>query len=133
MPRPPATPAGVALRRLRKFALSLPEAVEEFPWGESVAKVRGKVFVFLGRPESGVAISVKLPQSGLLALQLPFASPTGYGLGRAGWVTASFGPRARVPVALLCQWIEESYRAVAPKRLGALLAGGPPARKVRNS
>ena len=84
--------------------------------------MRGKVFVFLGRPESGVAISVKLPQSGLLALQLPFASPTGYGLGRAGWVTASFGPRARVPVALLCQWIEESYRAVAPKRLARLLA-----------
>jgi predicted DNA-binding protein (MmcQ/YjbR family) len=94
--------------------------------------VRGKVFVFLGRPEGGVSISVKLPESGLMALQLPFASPTGYGLGRAGWVTASFGPRARVPVALLSQWIEESYRAVAPKRLAALLAASPPAKEKRS-
>lgn len=130
MPRPPASPAGLALRRLRDYALSLPEAVEEFPWGESVAKVRGKVFAFLGRPEDGLSISVKLPESGLLALQLPFASPTGYGLGRAGWVTASFGPRARVPVALLLRWIEESYRAVAPKRLAALLTARPPARQM---
>lgn len=133
MARASATPAGVARRRLRQFALSLPEAVEEFPWGESVAKVRGKVFVFLGRPEGGVAISVKLPQSGLLALQLRCASPTAYGLGRAGWVTASFGPRARVPLGLLCQWIEESYRAVAPQRLAGLLAGSAPARKPRTT
>jgi predicted DNA-binding protein (MmcQ/YjbR family) len=86
-----------------------------------VAKVRGKVFVFLGRPEDGASLSVKLPESGLFALQLPYASPTAYGLGRAGWVTARFSPRARVPVALLCRWIEESYRAVAPRRLSALL------------
>ena len=34
--------------KVREFALSLPEAVEEHPWGEDVAKVRGKIFVFLG-------------------------------------------------------------------------------------
>ena len=33
----------------RAFALSLPGATEDFPWGESVAKVNRKVFVFLGR------------------------------------------------------------------------------------
>jgi predicted DNA-binding protein (MmcQ/YjbR family) len=35
----------------REFALGLPGAHEDFPWGGSVAKVRGKVFVFLGRDE----------------------------------------------------------------------------------
>ena len=35
-------------RALRDYALSFPGATEDFPWGERVAKVKGKVFVFLG-------------------------------------------------------------------------------------
>ncbi len=101
---------------LRAHALSLPGAQEAFPWGESVVKVRGKVFVFLGR-EGDLGVSVKLPESGMAALALPFVEPTGYGLGKSGWITASFSRIERVPVRLLQQWIEESYRAVAPRRL----------------
>ena len=101
---------------LRAYALGLPEAREDFPWGERVAKVRDKVFVFLGRDED-VGITVKLPSSGLMALSLPFASPTGYGLGKSGWITARFGPRDKPPIELLRKWIDESYRAVAPKQL----------------
>jgi len=107
---------------LREFALAFPEAYEEFPWGERVAKVKGKVFVFLGHDEGDVGLSVKLPQSCMLALGLPFASPTGYGLGKAGWVTARFGAREKVPLDLLRSWIDESYRAVAPKKLVAAMA-----------
>jgi len=102
---------------LRDFALGYPEATEDFPWGERVVKVRGKVFAFLGTPGAGLHMSVKLPESATLALGLPFAEPTGYGLGRSGWVTVTFGPKARPPVALLKQWIDESYRAVAPRAL----------------
>ena len=40
--------ATVARDMLRIFALGLPGAYEEFPWGESVVKVNKKVFVFLG-------------------------------------------------------------------------------------
>jgi predicted DNA-binding protein (MmcQ/YjbR family) len=90
-------------------------------------KVRGKVFLFLGRAEGGLTLSVKLPGSAGLALGLPFASPTAYGLGKSGWVTARFGPRERPPVGLLKQWIDESYRAVAPKKL----AEGPEPRAPR--
>jgi predicted DNA-binding protein (MmcQ/YjbR family) len=110
---------------LRAFALGFPEAYEEFPWGERVAKVNGKVFVFLGMDGDTLGLSVKLPQSGMLALGLPFASPTGYGLGKAGWVTAKFGRREKAPVDLLRSWIEESYRAVAPKKLVAALSAAP--------
>ena len=34
--------------KVREFALGMPGAIEDFPWGESVAKVNKKVFVFLG-------------------------------------------------------------------------------------
>ncbi len=83
-----------------------------------MAKVGKKVFVFLGRDgESTFGISVKLPESGEIALQLPFVEPTGYGLGKAGWVSAKFEKGDRPPIDMLCEWIEESYRAVAPKKL----------------
>lgn len=113
---------GRARAALRDFALSYPGAHEDFPWGECVIKVKGKVFVFLGTGGSDLGLSVKLPHSGLLALALPFASPTGYGLGKSGWVSARFGPRDKAPIEILKQWIDESYRAVAPKRLLAELA-----------
>ncbi len=111
-----------AARALRAFALRFPGAAEDFPWGERVVKADGKVFVFLGLdPVRGgpMSFSVKLPESGEEARELPFVRPTGYGLGRAGWVTATFEPPAVPPVELLCAWIEESYRAVAPKKLAA--------------
>jgi predicted DNA-binding protein (MmcQ/YjbR family) len=56
------------------------------------------------------------------ALMLPFAEPTHYGLGKSGWVTAQFGVRDEIPLALLREWIDESYRAVAPKKLIAQIA-----------
>jgi predicted DNA-binding protein (MmcQ/YjbR family) len=62
--------------RLREFALSLPDALEDFPWGERVAKVK------LGeRPLDADDVTVDL----------------------------------------LCDWVEESYRIVAPMRLVAKL------------
>jgi predicted DNA-binding protein (MmcQ/YjbR family) len=115
---------------LREFALSFPEAYEDFPWGERVAKVKGKVFVFLGVDGAELGLSVKLPQSGMLALSLPFASPTGYGLGKAGWVTARFSKSKKAPVDLLRSWIDESYRAVAPKKLVASMSAPAEAGQV---
>jgi predicted DNA-binding protein (MmcQ/YjbR family) len=111
-------------RELRKYALSFPGATEDFPWGERVAKVKGKVFVFLGTdpvPGGPMGLSVKLPQSGQDALDLPFAKPTGYGLGKSGWVSASFEAKDDPPLEILKEWILESYRAVAPKKLVAEL------------
>jgi len=112
---------------LRDFALRYPETHEDFPWGERVIKVKGKVFLFLGGKDADLSLSVKLPSSGLIALGLPFASPTAYGLAKSGWVTARFGPKAKPPLDVLRAWIDESYRAVAPKKLVATLGDGAPA------
>jgi predicted DNA-binding protein (MmcQ/YjbR family) len=111
---------------LRTFALGLPEAYEDHPWGDTVAKVGKKVFVFLGTPDPDgtLAFSVKLPLSSEEALSLPFTEPTRYGLGRARWVTVR-APRD-APLDLFLAWIEESYRAVAPKKLVAKLDAEPP-------
>lgn len=110
-----------AEKTLRDFALRYPEASEEFPWDERVVKVRGKIFVFLGIFEKTLRVAVKLPISSEMALTLPFTEPSGYGLGRAGWITAKFDGRRKPPVDLLRGWIDQSYRAVAPKRLVARL------------
>ena len=93
-------------------------------------KVKDKVFVFLGRDDEDLGVTVKLPSSGLLALGLPFASPTGYGLGKSGWVTARFTAKDTPPLDVLRKWIDESYRAVAPKNLVAAL-DAPPKRAPR--
>jgi len=109
--------------RVREFALGLPGAYEDFPWGESVAKVNKKVFVFLGVEDSEKyppGFGVKLRESHAQALALDGAEPSGYGLGRAGWVSISL-TGALPPVEVLLDWVEESYRIVAPKRLVAEL------------
>jgi predicted DNA-binding protein (MmcQ/YjbR family) len=116
--------ARAARRRLLAFALALPEAYEDHPWGESVAKVGKKVFVFLGMDEdpSTMSMTVKLDESHEQALMVPGAEPSGYGLGRSGWVTIPFR-RTTPPVAVLADWVEESYRRVAPRRLVSALDG----------
>lgn len=132
---PSKDPHAAAERALRAQGLGYPETTEDFPWGHRTLKVRGKAFVFMSR-ENGFSLSIKLPSSSHVALDLPFAEPTGYGLGRSGWVTATFAPEKPVPLDILSQWLEESYRAVAPKRVSAQLDGpaiaAPKARPKRS-
>ena len=71
-------------------------------------------------PKYPTGMSVKLDDSREQALSAPGAEPTGYGLGRGGWVTIPFGDRTP-PLPVLRDWIEESYRRVAPKTLVAEL------------
>ena len=118
---PTRNPLTRAAAALRKCALAYPGATEDFPWGESAFKVNGKVFLFLHQADDRLSLSVKLPESGAVALALPFAEPTGYGLGKSGWVTARFAPGDDVPVGMLTGWVDESFRAVAPRRVVAQL------------
>jgi predicted DNA-binding protein (MmcQ/YjbR family) len=121
---PSAKQLAKAESALRKIALAFPEATEDFPWGHSAIKVKGKAFLFLSNgknPDGAFSLSLKLPLSGKLALSLPFASPTEYGLGKSGWVTSRFHVGDDVPTDMLAEWVDESYRAIAPKRLVAQL------------
>lgn len=117
--------------KVKQFALSLPGATEDHPWGEDVAKVRGKVFLFLGPPTS-TRMTVKLDEAHGHALSIDGAEPTGYGLGASGWVTVPLRADG-VTIAVLRDWIEESYRIVAPKRLAAELDGAAQATSASTS
>jgi predicted DNA-binding protein (MmcQ/YjbR family) len=106
---------------LREHALSYPEAYEEFPWGHSAIKVKKKIFYACNLHDGVLSLSLKLPDSHKQALALPFTSPTEYGLGKSGWVTSKFTAQDNVPVGMIKEWIDESYRAIAPQKLVAKL------------
>jgi len=103
---------------LEEFALSLPEAWPDAPWGDRVVKVGKKIFVFLSRHDaSRPSATFKLPESRDHALSFPEAFPTGYGLGKHGWVTVMIDAIPPEEQEVLVDFVEESYRAVATKTL----------------
>lgn len=115
-------------QRLRQFALGLPGAWEDHPWDDVVVKVNKKIFVFLGADGPGQqGCGVKLVDSLEQALAAPGTDPMGYGLGRSGWVSVDLAKR-HPPEGVLLDWIEESYRTIATKRLVAELDTGTEAR-----
>jgi predicted DNA-binding protein (MmcQ/YjbR family) len=118
---------------LRRLASAYPEVYLDHPWGHRAFKIKGKVFLFTYREDAFLSLSVKLPVTGKTALTLPFAAPTGYGLGKSGWVTARFEAGEDVPTDMLAGWLDESFRAVAPKKVVAMLddAEGAKGKKKR--
>jgi predicted DNA-binding protein (MmcQ/YjbR family) len=107
--------------RLEEIVGRLPEAVrvDIEAWdGEPTFRVRGKNFVFTDTAATG--ISVKLPKEEAAALVAtdPRAVPTGYGLGRHGWVSITLtGRLTRDGWREVEEWVRTSYTLVAPKRL----------------
>ena len=137
MPRK-KSPTDEIVRELRAFGLAYPGAHTKSPWpGHLDLAVNDKTFAYLSLEGEPLGISCKLPQSNETALMLPFCKPAGYGLGKSGWVSASFPDGKVPPIELLKEWIDESYRAQAPKRLVATLgqtsAGGSAAPAKRNA
>src|SRR5581483_12521190 len=111
-----------ALKELREFGLAYPGAHFKSPWpGHMDLAVKDKTFAYLSVEGEPLGISCKLPHSSAAALSLPFTKPTEYGLGKSGWVSAQFAAGEAPPMEVLKAWIDESYRAQAPKKLVAQL------------
>lgn len=129
---------------VRGFALGLPAAEEDFPWGETVIKVRrkpgippwrkegvhGPMFLWMGQRDADVpSVCVKLTRAYEEAVAVAGATPTTIsGLGQWGWLTVRLGA---VDVALFSDWVEESYRNVAPRRFVAELDARSPTRREK--
>ena len=109
------------MARLERIVAGLPEAerVDIEAWGgEPTFRVRGKNFVFTNEAASG--LSVKLPKEEAAAVVAtdPLAEPTGYGLGRHGWVSVDVGEGAdESRWTQVEEWVRTSYTLVAPKKL----------------
>jgi len=90
------------LKELREFGLAYPGAHTKSPWPDHLdLAVNDKTFAYLSIEGEPFGISCKLPQSNAAALMLPFAKPTGYGLGKSGWVSAQFPEGQMPPTELL--------------------------------
>jgi len=119
-------PTDAVLKAIRAFGLAYPGAHTKSPWpGHLDLAVKDKTFAYLSIEGDPFSISCKLPKSHVAALMLPFAKPTAYGLGKSGWVSATF-PDDPPPIEMLKEWIDESYRAQAPKKLVAQLDAKKP-------
>jgi predicted DNA-binding protein (MmcQ/YjbR family) len=109
------------MARLEAMVARLPEAtrVDIEAWdGEPTFRVRNKNFVFAAKDAS--SITVKLPKEEAVAVVAtdPGATPSGYGLGRHGWVSVTLGADPDDDRwDQVEEWVRTSYTLVAPKGL----------------
>lgn len=113
-----------AYEQIKQAALGYPGAELAVILGDhQVVRIKDKVFLWLG-DDDGCYFGVRLPHSQDAATALPFVEPMAYGMAKWGWVGATFKKGDDVPVKMVLEWVEESYRKVAPKKLVAQLDGG---------
>ena len=110
------------MQRLEAIVGRLPEAerVDIAEWGDHPTfRVRGKNFVF--SDQGATSLSLKLPKEEAAAVVAtdPSVEPSGYGLGRHGWVSLSVDGGA--DWGQLEEWVRTSYTLVAPKKLARIV------------
>ena len=109
------------MERLEKIVARLPDAVrvDIAAWDdEPTFRINGKNFVF--SDQGAHSLSVKLPKDEAAAVvaEDPRVEPTGYGLGRHGWVSLSLEDDADDERwRQVEEWVRTSYTLVAPRRL----------------
>ena len=117
--RPEARLGGMGnMEQLEAIALALPESirVDIERWdGEPTFRVRTKNFVFTDRDASGISVKLPKDEAAAVVASVPGAEPTGYGLGRHGWVSIDLG--AAPDWVQVTEWVRTSYMMVAPPAL----------------
>ena len=113
------------MKRLEKIAARLPEVerVDIEAWGdEPTFRVRGKNFVFTDQTASSLTVKLPKDEAAAVIATDPRAKPTGYGLGRHGWVSIEVGDRADADRwQQVEEWVRTSYTLVAPKALAKIV------------
>jgi hypothetical protein len=122
------TPHQRAEAELTAYGLTFPETSSGPGWTITRALyVRKKMFAVFGdkgEPLDALTMIMKLPISAEMAQALPFVRPARGWFKQHNWVTAHFGPEHDVlaELATLKGWLKQSYIAVAPKKLGRMVA-----------
>jgi predicted DNA-binding protein (MmcQ/YjbR family) len=116
--------------RLEQIVGTLPEweRVDIAAWGDHPTfRVRGKNFVFCDQEARHLSVKLPTDEAGAVVATDPDVEPSGYGLGRHGWIAVTLPARpSAARWAQVEDWVRTSYALVAPKRLARLLddAGG---------
>lgn len=100
-----------SLDALRSHCMAKAEVSEEYPWGDIVWKVKGKMFAGTGQSGESVSVKSTLEKQSVL-IQHPNIEVAAY-VGRYGWVTVHL--RDEDTLELAKELIDESYDAVKPK------------------
>ncbi|TQL47152.1 putative DNA-binding protein (MmcQ/YjbR family) [Homoserinimonas aerilata] len=103
---------------LLELCLSLPQAVETFPFGEELSVFKtsgnGKIFALSALDAEPFSVSLKCDPEESLALRAEFAQITpGYHLNKKHWVTVALD--GGVPDELVEQLIRASHALVRPR------------------
>ena len=113
------------MERVERIVARLPEAVRvniEAWGGEPTFRVRGKNFIFTDTEATSLSVKLSREEAAAVVASDPLVEPTGYGLGRAGWVSVRVtGRTSQKRWQELEEWIRTSYTLVAPKRLAQLV------------
>ena len=109
------------MTRLESICLRLPQAerVDIEAWdGEPTFRVNGKNFVFTDKAATGISVKLPKDEAEAVCATDTGATPTGYGLGRHGWVSVQLGAKpSKDRWQQVEEWVRTSYTLVAPKRL----------------
>jgi len=115
---------------LTAFGLALPETDVVPGWGPTrYMRVKTKGFAVFGdkgEADDALTMIVKLPIAAEMVQQLYFVREGSGWFKQHNWVIAHFDPDDDILAELgtLKAWLKQSYVAMAPKRLGRLVAGG---------
>jgi predicted DNA-binding protein (MmcQ/YjbR family) len=109
------------LDRIETIIATLPEAqrVDIEKWGGRPSfRVRGKNFVFCDLEGTSLSLKLSTEEAHAVVATDPSVRPTGYGLGRHGWIDFTLAPDADpVRWEIVEEWILTSYCLVAPRAL----------------
>ncbi|MHC4924778.1 MAG: MmcQ/YjbR family DNA-binding protein [Planctomycetota bacterium] len=110
-PKPNAT-----TKALAKHALRYPGAEAGTSCVNQAFRAGKKAFFYLGHKHDDWNGRVKLMDSYAEAEKLATKAPDIYEPGKFGWVKFTFPNKQKPPRGLLERWIDESYRALVPKK-----------------
>jgi predicted DNA-binding protein (MmcQ/YjbR family) len=109
------------MARLEETVQLLPEAerVDIEAWGDHPTfRVRGKNFVFCDSEATRLSVKLGKEEAAAVVASETWIEPTGYGLGRHGWVSLTIDPQVGEDRwRLVEEWVITSYTLVAPRRL----------------
>ena len=113
------------MARLEQIVSRLPESkrVDIEAWGgEPTFRVNGKNFVFCDESAGHLTVKLSKEEAAAVVATDPQVEPSGYGLGRSGWISVALDdPATDDRWKLIEEWVRTSYTLVAPRRLARLV------------